>query len=344
MIDLERYVRRLPKAELHLHLEGVITPALLLRLAQKYDTEYARLTEEELEARVFEFGDFEEFLTSFRLVCGHLREPEDYVALLEHLAGYFRDENIRYAEILYTPSIPWRFSHDGEAILSALLERSRDLGRAGGFRLRWILDCVRQFGAEWAWRTARLAGRYQDRGVVAVGLGGDERVLAMSEYEEVFAWSRANQLFSYIHAGEIGGPEQVWDAVRLLGANRIAHGIQAARDGELMLYLREHAICLDVCLTSNLLTGAWAPVSENPFRLLYKRGVPVTLNTDDPGLFRTALSKEILKAVDSFDLGQDDVRRIVLQGVHASFLDHSEKMVMMQEFQDEIFRMSAPES
>lgn len=333
--DLGAYIHRLPKAELHLHLEGSITPSMFMELSRRYKTEYASLNEEEVTKQLFCYKDFQDFLDTYRVVCQHLREPEDYLRILERLSEYFRQQNIRYAEIIYAPSISWEFKRDGRAILEALLAKSREIESTHGVLIRWILDCVRMWGPGLARRTAELAAEFHNSGVVALGLGGDENSLQMKDYEEVFTWARAHQLFVHVHAGEVGEPQQVWDAVRILGANRIGHGIQAARDPKLMDYLREHAIGLDVCLTSNSRTGAWTPVSDSPFGLLYKRGVPVTLNTDDPGLFQTSLNDEIKKAARFFALTQSDVCRIVLRGVHASFLPYEQKATLMQQFQED---------
>lgn len=335
----EQYLRRLPKAELHLHLEGSVTPSILGKLSQKYRTKYRSLSEKELQKELFQYKDFYHFLETYRIVCGHLREPEDYSMVLGQLAKYFKQQNIRYAEIIYTPSIPWKEERDGKEILIALLEKTRKIHSTQGTIIRWILDCVRQFGSQWAWRTAELADDFLEKGVVGLGLGGDEKSLDMKEYQEVFAWARAHRLFAHVHAGEIGEAQQVWDALLILGANRIGHGIQAARDPSLMDYLRQHAIGLDVCLTSNLKTGAWIPISDNPFWLLCQRGVPVSLNTDDPGLFQTSLTEEFQKAVRFFQLSQEEVHRIVLQGVHSAFLPHGEKMLLMRQFQEEMLRI-----
>jgi adenosine deaminase len=335
------YLRSLPKAELHLHLEGSVTPPVLQELSRQYQTEYSALDEEELKAKLFQYEDFYGFLETYKIVCEHLREPADYVKVLDGLAEYFTQENIRYAEIIYTPSILWKYERDGKDILKALLERSLKIQSTQGTQIRWILDCVRQFEPELAQRTAELAEEFCDEGVVGLGLGGDEKSLEMEQYQEIFAWARAHRLYIHVHAGEIGDVQQVWDALLVLGANRIGHGIQAARDSKLMDYLRQHAIGLDVCLTSNLMTGAWKPISDNPFGLLYQRGVPVSLNTDDPGLFQTTLTEEFQKAVHFFPLTQEDVHRIVLQGIRSSFLPHEEKMAFMKQFQEEIHQLSA---
>lgn len=341
--QLEEYIRQLPKGELHLHLEGSVHPELVKTLAVKYETELKDASVDEIKAEVFRYRDFAGFLNSFKRVCEHLQNPEDYLAALDHLEGYFVDQNIRYAEIIYTPSIPWFFGRNGEEILRALLKASKTISEKTQIEIRWILDCVRQFGPELAEKTAGLAVQYRDEGVVAIGLGGDENSLPMAEFEKIFAWARANQLYIHVHAGEIGDPQQVWDALQVLGANRIGHGIQAARDPRLMEYLRDHVISLDVCLTSNVCTRAWPMISEHPLSLLYRRGVPITLNTDDPGLFSTTLCDEYRKAAEAFHLESSDLQYFAIQGVRSSFLPHFEKMELMKEFHERIRALDSTE-
>lgn len=335
---LDQLLISLPKAELHLHLEGSVNRPLMSRLAKKHRRVLSKLGLSDPAESVYRFRDFPEFLEAYKTVCLHLRSSEDYLQLLGGLEAYLREEEIRYAEVFFTPSIPWKFGFDGREILIALLEESARFEQAEGIPIRWILDCVRQFGREAAERTAELAAEFRDRGVLAVGLGGDETALPASEFEEVFAWSRAHELHVHVHAGETGEPGQVWEALLVLGANRIGHGVQAARDPKLMEYLRLHAVGLDVCLTSNVRTRAWPMLGDHPLPLLMKRGVPVSLNTDDPGLFETRLSTELRKAIQTFSLTLDELSRILIQGVRSSFLPHDQKMDLMQRFGDEINR------
>ena len=331
----ESFVRSLPKAELHLHLEGSVEPERLLALARKYGTEYASISVSELTQKLYRYGSLHEFLGAFKVVCQHVRGKEDYGDILDDLAESLLRQGVFYAEIIYSPSIPWIWGRDGREILQHLL-RTGARFEEKGLVIRWVLDCVRQFGVEAAWRTARLAAEHRSGGVVALGMGGDELSLPLTEYREVFLWAKAHEIYVHVHAGEIGEPDQVWSALKDLGANRIGHGVQAARDPRLLEYLREHAVGLDVCLTSNLRTRAWAPLSQHPFPLLYRRGVPVTLNTDDPGLFQTSLVQEYLKASRIFGLTTQDLQRIVLQAVRCSFLPHEAKMAHMQRIQDQM--------
>jgi len=335
-LQFSSFIGRLPKAELHVHLEGAVTAARFRELSQRYDTEFSGLSESQIAEELFSYSNFAEFLETFKLVCQHLRCSDDYLLVFDDLLKQFQDQNIRYAEVIYTPSIPWKYEKDGEEILRKLLKKGLQFEEEGGPKIRWILDCVRQFGPEAAMRTAQLAAETRPDGVIAIGLGGDENALPAEAYRETFAWARANELFVHVHAGEVGKPSQIWDALEILGANRIGHGIQAARDPELLEHLRARTIGLDICLTSNALTGAWRPISNNPFQLLYERGVPVTLNTDDPGLFKTTLTEEYLKAVRHFDLELSDLSHLALQGVRSSFQPYDEKMEMMQAFHGEI--------
>jgi aminodeoxyfutalosine deaminase len=331
----EELIRRMPKAELHIHLEGCMTAPLLRELSRKYSTQCSRMTGEEI-GQLFQYSDFYGFLGTFKIVTEHLRTPADYLKVFDWVVEYLERENIRYLEMICSPAIPWHYGYDGEAILDALLEASAAVEPRYKRRIRWILDCVRSLGRESAERTVDLAYRYRSRGVVAIGLGGDENSHNAEEYAPVFSWAKAHQLFVHAHAGEAGGPSHIWSALQVLGANRIGHGIQAARDPELMDYLKTHAVALDVCLTSNRKTRVWPMLANHPFLLFLRRGVPVTLNTDDPGLFGTGLTEEYEKAVRYFSLNRDDLVRIALQGARSSFLPHDEKLAMMQEFQSEI--------
>ncbi len=338
---MDSLIRAFPKAELHLHLEGSISAQRFRKLSRKYQTEFSGLSPAEIRSQLFSYSDFWDFLQSYRVICEHLREPRDYVALVHDLGPYFESQNIRYAEILMAPSIPARFGFDVGKILKATTAAAKKVADKLSIEIRWIFDCVRQFGPQAAQETAELALEFRGQGVVGLGLAGDETAVDSREFEDVFAFARAHELYVHVHAGEIGGPQSVWDAIKILGANRIGHGIQAARDPVLMAYLKDHAIGLDICLTSNARTGAWGPISKNPFRLLYKRGVPVTLSTDDPGLFETTLVQEYAHAINYFELADSDLAHIALQSVRSSFLPHPERMKLMQKFQNSIHELTS---
>ena len=184
-------------------------------------------------------------------------------------------------------------------------------------RVRFIFDAVRQFGVEAAWEVAHLAADHQAQGVLGLGIGGDESAGPALAFREVFAWARRRDLHLAPHAGEVAGPQSVWDALEI-GAERIGHGVRSIDDPVLVRHLADHAIPLEVCISSNVCTGAVAALSEHPVRKLFDAGVPVTLNTDDPPMFGTTLEREYRLAADEFGFGETELRGVARNGfVHA---------------------------
>lgn len=336
--DRRKWLQELPKVELHLHLEGAATPEFLEGLGAPPSLVDA--AEGGWEA-VFDFEDFAGFLAAYRLICRVLRGPEEYLALFRLVSEYLIAENIRYAEIFVAPAIPRRFGGNPEEIIDALLDAAAAFQGRSGVQVRWIFDSVRQFGPEEAQWVAELAFANRSRGVVGIGLGGDEMALPARDFEPVYAWARSHELFAHVHAGELGEPRSVWEAVEILGANRVGHGIQAARDPKLMEYLRSHTIGLDVCLTSNLRTRAWPILRTHPLPLLMQRGVPVSLHTDDPGLFGTTLTREYEKAMSQLGCREGDIVHLLLQAVRCSFLSHEAKMEFLEEYTARLYTQAA---
>ncbi len=277
----QRLVRLLeiPKAELHVHLEGSIEPATL----QEIDPS---LSLAEIEAHTT-YEDFAGFLRAYVWVNKRLETPEHYALALRRLASTLSAQGVVYAEITLSAGVILWKGQDLEAIYSALWEETR----RAPIEIRWILDAIRQFGAEAARPVVEFAARARQRGVVAFGIGGDEVRGPAREFAEVFHEARAAGLRLTCHAGETAGSESVREALAI-GAERIGHGIAAIEDEALMAELRERAIPLEVCVTSNVRTGVVASPATHPLRRLYERGVPVLINTDDPALFGCTLASE----------------------------------------------------
>jgi aminodeoxyfutalosine deaminase len=296
MANMVSPYRGWPKAELHLHLEGSIEPATLRELDPG-------LSEEEIESR-YRYEGFSGFLESFKWVVEHLRSPEHYGLAARRLFERLAADNVRYAEVTLSAGvILWR-KQNLEAIFEAL---RRESGRAA-LEVKWIFDAVRQFGAEHARAVAERAAAYRSCGVVAFGIGGDEEQGPAEWFAEVYAWARKQGLRLTAHAGETAGPQSVWAALRI-GAERIGHGIASVRDPELLGYLREHDVALEICISSNLATGVVASLEEHPVRRLFEAGVPVVLNTDDPAMFHTSLAREY-ELAERLGFSQEELRRI----------------------------------
>jgi adenosine deaminase/aminodeoxyfutalosine deaminase len=299
-------VHDLPKAELHLHLEGSVEPETLRELDPA-------LTAEEVRAR-YRYPNFAGFIESFKWVIGHLRGPADYALVARRLLERLARENVRYAEITISAGVMlWR-GREFAPVYEALREEA---GRSR-VEVRWILDAVRQMGPEPAMQVARLAAERVGQGVVAFGIGGDEVLGPVAWFGEVFEFARNSGLHLTVHAGETVGPESVWGALRL-GAERIGHGIRAVEDPALLEWLREHSIPLEICISSNLATGAVEALERHPVRRIYEAGVPIVLGSDDPAMFSTTLEREYELAASEFGFTPEELCGIAENGFRFAF-------------------------
>lgn len=287
-----------PKAELHLHLEGSIEPETLLELEPA-------LTLPQIEER-YRYEDFEGFIESYKWAIEHLHTPEDYALVTRRLLGRLARQNVRYAEITLSAGvIVWRRQD-----LAAIYEAARREAEASPVRVRWILDAIRQLGPGHALEVARLAAERVGEGVVAFGIGGNEALGPVEWFEEVFGFARSRGLRLAIHAGETVGPESVWGALRL-GAERIGHGIRAVEDRALLEHLREHDVPLEICISSNLATGAVPSLREHPVRRIFEAGVPIVIASDDPAMFHTTLTREYELVGREFGFSEEELRGVI---------------------------------
>ncbi len=299
-------VHDLPKAELHLHLEGSVEPETLRELDPA-------LTAEEVRAR-YRYQNFAGFIESFKWVIQRLRGPADYALVARRLMERLARENVRYAEITISAGVMlWRGQE-----FAPVYEALREEARRSPVEVRWILDAVRQMGPEPAMQVARLAAERAGQGVVAFGIGGDEALGPVGWFGEVFEFARNSGLHLTVHAGETVGPESVWGALRL-GAERIGHGIRAVEDPALLERLRERSIPLEICISSNLATGAIEALERHPMRRIYEAGVPIVLGSDDPAMFSTTLEREYELAASEFGFTEQELSGIAENGFRFAF-------------------------
>jgi aminodeoxyfutalosine deaminase len=299
-------VHSLPKAELHLHLEGSVEPETLRELDPALTAEMVR--------ERYRYENFAAFIQSYKWVIGHLRRPADYALIARRLLEKLAAQNVKYAEITISAGVVlWRHQ-EFAPIYDALCEEAA----RSPVEVRWVLDAIRQLGAEHAMQVAKLAAERVDSGVAAFGIGGDETLGPVEWFGGVFAFAREAGLHLTVHAGETVGPESVWGALRL-GAERIGHGIRAAEDPALLVYLREKNIPLEICISSNVATGAVASLEEHPVRRIYDAGVPIVLGSDDPAMFHTTLEGEYELAAYAFGFTDAELRRIAENGFCYAF-------------------------
>ncbi|HLN00560.1 MAG TPA: adenosine deaminase [Bryobacteraceae bacterium] len=296
----------LPKAELHVHLEGSVTPDLMRELAPA-------VSAEEIRGR-FGFRSFAGFLECYKWVVEHLRCPEDYALVARRLLASLAQQHVCYAEITLSAGVVLWKKQEFAPIYDALQPEAA----ASAVAVRWNLDAIRHFGAEQAMQVAELAAERVGKGVVSFGIGGDEVRGPAEWFTQVYKFAKASGLRLTAHAGETAGPESVWAALRL-GAERIGHGIRAVDDPALVQHLRGHNIPLEVCISSNVATGAVESLRAHPVRRLYDAGVPIVLNTDDPGLFNTTLEREYDLAGREFGFSETELAQIVENGFRYAF-------------------------
>jgi len=295
-----------PKAELHLHLEGSLEPETLRELD-------AALSLAEIQEH-YQYDDFPGFIESFKWVLARLRTPEDYALATRRLLARLAQQNVRYAEITLAAGVVlWKGRE-----FAPIYEAVRREAQGSPVEVWWVLDAIRQLGEEHAMEVAELAAERLDQGVVGFGIGGNETLGPVEWFSEVFQYARSRGLDLTIHAGETVGPESVWGALEG-GAQRIGHGIRAVDDPLLVAHLRDHYIPLEICISSNLATGAVASLEQHPLRRLYDAGVPIVLNTDDPAMFHTTLVREYELATREFGFTEEDLRGLIRNSFHYAF-------------------------
>ncbi|HET7873350.1 MAG TPA: adenosine deaminase [Terriglobales bacterium] len=336
------FIQSLPKAELHLHLEGTVDPPTLSELSRRHNTPLPtennrydvsgsgdELSEDDVR-HLYAYRNFTGFMLAFKAVTERLRTAEDYELVTYRMMQKLRQQNVVHAEVYVSVGVVrWRGQDFGPIFEG--MERGRERGqRDFGVSLLWIFDAVRHFGPEAAAEVFDLAARWRERSVVGIGLGGDERRGPAEWFRDLYKKAADQGLRLTAHAGETMGPESVWGALNM-GAERIGHGLSIVRDQELIEVLAHKQVPIEVCLSSNLRTGACAALSEHPVRRLFEEGLMITLNTDDPSMFQTSLGKEYELAQQEFGFTDDQLRELARNSIEASFLPVEKKLRFLQQ-------------
>jgi aminodeoxyfutalosine deaminase len=315
-------IASLPKAELHLHLEGSIQPATVCALTVRHGVV---MTEQEVGQR-YAYRDFPEFIEAFKWVTSFLRDPQDYALIARDLAEHLLTQQVVYAEVTLSVGVMLLRKQRPEANFEALL-RATEPFENRGLRFRWIFDAARQFGVDAAMEVVESADRCHSKAIIAFGIGGDELAIPSKEFRPVYDRAAQLGLHRLMHAGEVGGPDKIREAIELLGAERIGHGIAAINDLKLMDLLAERKIPLEICPASNMKTGALAlqlrrenaTIEDHPLPKLFRHSIPIVLSTDDPAMFHTTLREEYANAA-RMGLREEELARIVdMSFEHAFF-------------------------
>lgn len=344
-MSIQSYLAAVPKAELHVHLEGSILPATLLTLAKRNSASLPADTVEGLREWLT-FRDFDHFIEIYGILSRCLKTTEDFELIAYEFGAEMARQHCFYAEVTFTPSFHHHHGIADEAIVGGLERgRSRALEEFG-VEMRWVFDIIRSVAdpalrARYADYTTSLAIDCMERGVVALGLGGGEVGYPPEEFEASFDRARAAGLHSDPHAGEVVGPESVWGALRVLGAERIGHGVRSIEDPALVRYLAEHHVPIEVNPTSNVRLGVYPSIRAHPLRRLYEAGVPLSVNSDDPPLFNTTLNDEVMLLASEFSFDIATIDDILLNAVRHSFLPTDQKDALQKRFASEMASLKA---
>ncbi len=335
MTPLDELLLRMPKVELHVHLEGSLPPASLLALAHRRHLDLPASTVEGL-AEWFRFRDFAHFVQIYLTICRCLRQPEDFQQLVDAVAAEQARQNVVYSEMHFTIGTHLIHGHSASELRDAMAEALVDAERRHGVRLRLIPDLVRNVPFKWADRTLEWALEMQGRGVVALGLSGFEETHPNEPFREHFRVAAAAGLHRVAHAGEHAGPASVRSVLEVCGAERIGHGVRAIEDPDLVAELAATGVPLEVNPSSNVCLGVVPDLASHPFERLRASGVEVTVNSDDPPLFATTLSGEYQRLAETFGYDAATCAALSLAALRASFLPAAEKEAHERDFRRQL--------
>ncbi|RMF78104.1 MAG: adenosine deaminase [Chloroflexi bacterium] len=334
-MSIESFIEQMPKVELHVHLEGATQPKTLLELAQRHHIDLPADTVDGIQ-KWYTFTNFAHFVEIYLKISECIRTPEDieYIAR-EFLAGQAA-QNIRYTEVTYTPYTHWmqkglEYDDQLDALNRARAWAEEELGVSMGI----IMDIPREITPELGMMTADWVIGSYGNGVIALGLGGNEVGNPPEKHAAAFERALAAGVPSIPHAGETAGPESIWGALNILGAQRIGHGVRCLEDPTLVDELRERQIPLEVCPTSNVCLGVAPSIDDHPVLMMFEEDLYVTINSDDPPMFNTTLTQEYLAVMDAVGLIPDEIERLVIRALDASLLPRDIKAQMKSDFERE---------
>jgi aminodeoxyfutalosine deaminase len=328
-IDVVDWLRKLPKCELHLHLEGTIQPETLLKLSKRHDSE--PLTPEAAK-KLYVYENFLGFMDSFKAVSSRLKGPDDYELITYDMIRDLAAQGVVHAEVYISFGIIFYWKNAEVEPFVEAIERGRLRGEKDfGTTIYWLIDAVRHFGADEATKVFRKAAELRKLypSIVGIGIGGDEARGSADLFRDSYAEARIAGLRLTAHAGETIGPESIWAAINI-GAERVGHALSAQRDSELLEVLAQKQIPLELNVTSNLRTGCCPSLDDHPVKLYFESGLMVTINSDDPPMFGSNLLDEYVLVQERFEFSLEQMRELAANSVEASFLPPERKLELLQ--------------
>ncbi len=324
---------KIPKIENHLHLEGAIPYETLWQLITKYGGDTTVKNLDQLKEQ-FVYRDFNHFIQMWAWKNQFLREYEDFVLISKAVFSDLVLQNVKYAEIFISPSL---FKHrlSPQRMIEAI---SEGISHVTGIKINLIVDLVRDYGPDVEIRTLFEIHEVRHLSVIGIGMGGSENKYPPGLFTGVYEQARRLGFRTTAHAGETSGPESVWSAIRDLHVDRIGHGTRAAEDKELLTFLSESQIPIELCPLSNARTKVIDKIEEHPIRTFIEKGIPVSINTDDPKMFGNSLAEEYRTLKDVFQYTNGEILDIILKSINTMWLDENDKKALIGEFRKDLQR------
>ena len=329
-IDPVDWLRRLPKCELHLHLEGTVEPETLVELSKRGKAKPLTLA---AARALYQYEDFKAFLMAFKAVSELLNTPEDYELITYNMVRSLAKQGVRHAEVYISFGILYFHKKVEVEPFVEAIERGRlRAEKEFGTTIYWLIDAVRNFGVEEAERVFKKAAELRAiyPSIVGIGIGGDEARGPANDFRALYAEAKRAGLRLTAHAGESVGPHSIWSAINI-GAERLGHGLTAYQDAQLMEVLAEKQIPVEINITSNVRTGCCRSLDEHPVRDYFDSGLMITLNSDDPPMFGANLHDEYVLAHERFKFTLEQMRELAANSVEASFLPPERKLGLLRE-------------
>ncbi len=332
-------IEKLPKTDLHVHLDGSLRIPTLIDLAKKQNVELPTFDPEALGKIVMSgknCRNLGEYLQGFDITLSVLQEEEALYRVAYELAEDAAAENVWYMEVRYSPILHTRKGMKLTTIVDAVIEGLCEAEKKFNIKTGVIICGMRNINPETSLMLAELAVAYKNRGVVAFDLAGQEENYPAKDHQEAFFLIRKNNINTTAHAGEAFGPESIHQAIHYCGAHRIGHGTRLFEDGDLLNYVNDHRIPLEICLTSNVQTGAAPSFEKHPLRFYYDYGLRVCINTDNRLISDTTVSREFYLAAKHLNFNLDDLKSMIVDGFKSAFLPNRAKSIMLNMVNDEL--------
>ncbi|MCB5267595.1 MAG: adenosine deaminase [Candidatus Cloacimonetes bacterium] len=328
------FIHKLPKTDLHVHLDGSVRPETIIDLAREFKIELPTMDVEELRKLIVcgeHTKSLEDYLRGFNIVNLVLQNKDGLKRAAYELAEDAAKENVRYMEVRYSPILHTngglKLTEISQAVIDGLQKGERDFGIQTGV----IICGIRNMDPTTSLKLAELAIAFKNKGVIAFDLAGGEYNHPAKDHKEAFDLALKNNLNITIHAGEAYGPESIHQALHYCGTHRIGHGTRLVEDGDLLNYVNDHRIPLEICIKSNLHTKAVSNIKSHPIDFYIDYGLRVTINTDNRTISDTTVTDEYMLAIDKLGLDYSTVKNVILNGFKSAFMPYKERVRLINQ-------------